>query len=62
MAFDNNDPMFNRDDLGMHQQGKYNRVKPMMPNVDYEKQRRETAVQNAHRLIDYPPTLNRFPF
>ena len=56
----------NRDNIGIHQQGKYNRVKPMMPKIDYEKyyekQERETALQNAHRLIDQPPPFNRFPF
>ena len=65
ISADEDDPNYeikNRDNIGIHQQGKYNRVKPMMPNVDYEKQRREIALQNAHRLIDYPPTLNRFPF
>ena len=51
-----------RDYSGRHQQGKYNRVKPMMPNIDYEKQRREIALQNAHSLIHQPPPFNRFPF
>jgi hypothetical protein len=60
-----NESMKRRDDMGFHQQGKYNRVKSMIPKLDYEadkKQERETALQNAHKLIDQPPSFYRFPF